>query len=157
MGCLSGMVTFAVSVQQYAAGENARGTRYWHERWILGFAQWPLLAWVIAGYGALSILRIRTFLEHRASTIVAHRTAIVNDRGPLAWVFLNNNFHTVHHAHPRLPWYELPSYYDKHKDHFDKLCAHYFYKNYANVFSHYFWRSKDPVPHPLLSTKKMKV
>jgi len=122
--------------------------------WILMVAQWPLFAWLIAAYGALSILRIRTFLEHRASARVAHRTAIVNDRGPLAWVFLNNNFHTVHHAHPRLPWYELPNYYDKHNNHFNQLCNHYFYSSYANVFKLYFWRHKDPVPHPLIQAKR---
>jgi len=117
--------------------------------WIIGVAQWPLVAWVVAAYGALSILRIRTYLEHRASDEVTHRTAIVNDRGPLAWLFLNNNFHAVHHTHPRLPWYELPNYYDRNKDFFDKLCDYYTYPSYLSVFLLYFWRQKDPVPHPL--------
>ncbi len=60
---------------------------------------------------ALSILRIRTFLEHQAHERAAARSVIIEDRGPLSILFLNNNFHAVHHANPRLPWYRLPAEY----------------------------------------------
>ena len=33
---------------------------------------------------------------------------IIEDRGPLSLLFLNNNYHVIHHIHPRVPWYKLP-------------------------------------------------
>ncbi len=117
--------------------------------WFIGVAQWSIAAWLLASYGALSILRIRTYLEHRANESVLARTAIVDDRHFLGWLFLFNNLHAVHHKHSRLPWYELPGYYEKHKTHFNNLNGHYFYSNYLQVFRQYFVRPKDPVPHPL--------
>ncbi len=119
--------------------------------WFIGVANWSIGAWLLAAYGALSLLRVRTFLEHKASPSVDSRTAIVNDRGPFAWIFLFNNLHTVHHKHPRLPWYLLPACYEKHQDYFDKLNNHYHYSSYWLVFKHYFFTAKDPVPHPLLT------
>ena len=41
---------------------------------------------------------------------------IIEDRGPLAILFLNNNFHAVHHANPRLAWYRLPAEYARRRD-----------------------------------------
>lgn len=118
--------------------------------WFIGVAQWGIGAWLLACYGAMSILRVRTYLEHQSNVRISKRTAIVNDRGPLGWLFLFNNLHTVHHQHPRLPWYKLPHYYDKHKEHFNELNGHYCYDSYGQVFRRYFLQAKDPVPHPLI-------
>ena len=46
--------------------------------------------------------KIRTFLEHQAHERARGRTVIIEDRGPLALLFLNNNLHVVHHVHPRV-------------------------------------------------------
>ncbi len=59
-------------------------------------------------YAALAVLKIRTFLEHQAHERARGRTVIIEDRGPLALMFLNNNLHVVHHMHPKVPWYRLP-------------------------------------------------
>ena len=42
---------------------------------------------------------------------VGGRTARIEDRGPLAFLFLNNNLHAVHHMHPTAQWYRLPALY----------------------------------------------
>ena len=57
-----------------------------------------LRVWVylISCYFAISILKIRTFLEHRAHGDAIARTVIIDDKGPLAFLFLNNNRHAVH-------------------------------------------------------------
>ena len=60
----------------------------------------PLWAYGVAVYLGLALLRIRTFLEHQAHEQVRARSVIIEDRGPLALLFLNNNLHAVHHAHP---------------------------------------------------------
>jgi fatty acid desaturase len=109
----------------------------------------PLWQYLIACYGALSILKIRTFLEHQAHEKTRGRTVIIEDRGLLAFLFLNNNLHVVHHMHPRVPWYRLPALYRAHAARYLACNAGYRYRSYAQVFARHFWRAKDPVPHPL--------
>ena len=110
----------------------------------------PLWAVVLGTYLGLSILKIRTFLEHQAHEMTRGRTVIVEDRGPLAWLFLNNNYHVVHHMHPRVPWYKLPALYHARSARFLACNAGYRYRSYGEVFARHFLRAKDPVPHPLM-------
>ena len=109
----------------------------------------PVWAYLIAAYMGLSLLKIRTFLEHRAHDKVRARTVIIEDRGPLAFLFLNNNLHVVHHMHPGVPWYRLPALYSAGKTRYLARNESYIYRSYGEVFRRYFWRAKDPVPHPL--------
>jgi fatty acid desaturase len=116
--------------------------------WVAGSAM-PVWAFALATYAALSILKIRTFLEHRAHADAHGRTVVIEDRGPLALIFLNNNFHIVHHMHAQVPWYALPALYRENRARFLSRNDGYRYASYAEVFRSYFWRAKDPVPHPL--------
>lgn len=110
----------------------------------------PVWAYVAGAYFAMSILKIRTFLEHRAHEKHPGRTVIIEDRGPLAFLFLNNNYHSVHHTFPKLPWYRLPALYAERKAQFLKRNHGYRYSSYLEVLKRYFLRSKDQVPHPLM-------
>ena len=109
----------------------------------------PLWLYALAAYGALSILKIRTFLEHQAHVHTAARSAIVEDRGLLAFLFLNNNLHVVHHMHPDVPWYALPRLYAANRDRYLGRNGHYRYRSYGEVVARYLWRRKEPVAHPL--------
>jgi fatty acid desaturase len=109
----------------------------------------PLWAYLIAAYAAMGILRIRTFLEHRAHDKARGRTVVIEDRGLLAFLFLNNNLHVVHHMNPRAPWYALPGLYRAGRQRYLACNEGYRYRSYADVFRRYFLRAKDPVPHPL--------
>jgi fatty acid desaturase len=108
----------------------------------------PIWAWLVACYVGLSLLKIRTFLEHQAHERVRGRTVVIEDRGPLAWLFLNNNYHVVHHMHPRVPWYRLPGLYAANRERYLARNEGYAYRSYAEVFRRFFLRAKDPVPHP---------
>lgn len=112
----------------------------------------PMPGWAYAGaaYAALSVLKIRTFLEHQAHARARGRTVIIEDRGMLAFLFLNNNLHVVHHMHPRVAWYRLPKLYTANKDRYLRQNFGYRYASYAEVFARHFWRAKDPVAHPHL-------
>lgn len=105
--------------------------------------------YLLACYGALSMLRIRTFLEHQAHDRASGRTAIVEDRGLLGFLFLNNNLHVVHHMHPRVAWYRLWPLYRAHRARYIGRNGGYVFRSYGAVFAQYFWRAKDPVAHPL--------
>ena len=117
--------------------------------WMVALGQMPLWAWALSVYAALAILKIRTFLEHRAHEAARGRTVIVEDRGPLAWLFLNNNLHVVHHMHAMVPWYRLPQLYYAHRDRYLSRNEGYRYGSYAEIFARHLLRAKDPVPHPL--------
>lgn len=117
--------------------------------WMARVGQMPVWAFLLSSYAALSVLKIRTFLEHRAHETAQARTVIIEDRGLLALIFLNNNFHVVHHMHAMVPWYRLPALYRQNRDRYLSRNGGYRYGSYAEVFRRYFWRAKDPVPHPL--------
>lgn len=117
--------------------------------WIVWVSPLPIWSYVLAAYLALGLLKIRTFLEHQAHEKVRGRTVIIEDRGLLAFLFLNNNLHVVHHMHPRVAWYDLPAVYKAGRDRFQSVNGGYVYGSYREVFYRFFWRSKDPVVHPL--------
>jgi fatty acid desaturase len=122
--------------------------------WLVLFGTMPVWAYLLAVYFAFALLRIRTFLEHRAHATCRARTVVIEDRGPLSLLFLNNNFHVVHHMHPAVPWYDLPSLYAARKAHFLRRNDGYVYRSYATIFQQYLWRAKDPVPHPVWPVKR---
>jgi fatty acid desaturase len=117
--------------------------------WVVVVSPMPVWAYLLAVHIALGLLKIRTFLEHRAHEKARGRTVVVEDRGPLAFLFLNNNFHVVHHMHPRVAWYRLPALYRARADHYLARNDGYRYASYAEVFRRHFLQTKDPVPHPL--------
>ncbi|MFT7595187.1 MAG: fatty acid desaturase [Paracoccaceae bacterium] len=117
--------------------------------WIVSLSAMPIWVYIIAAYFGLGLVKIRTFLEHRADANVRGRTVIIEDRGPLAFLFLNNNLHVVHHMNPKAAWYQLPGLYRAGKARYLACNDGYVFRSYAEVFARYFLRSKDPVPHPL--------
>lgn len=117
--------------------------------WLLAMGQMPLWAYVLSAYLGFSLLKIRTFLEHRAHEAFRARTVIIEDRGPLALLFLNNNLHVVHHMHPQVPWYRLPALYRANREHYQRRNDGYVYRSYAQIIGQYLFRAKDPVPHPI--------
>ncbi|WP_170586960.1 fatty acid desaturase [Ruegeria arenilitoris] len=117
--------------------------------WVVAQSAMPVWAFVLSAYLGLALVKIRTFLEHRAHEKSRARTVIVEDRGPLAFLFLNNNLHVVHHMNPAAPWYRLPALYRRGKERYLACNEAYVYRSYGQVFRQYFWRAKDPVEHPL--------
>ena len=117
--------------------------------WLATVGSMPGWAYLLGCWLALALLRIRTFLEHQAHERAGARSVIIEDRGPLALLFLNNNFHAVHHANPKLPWYRLPAEYARRRDWWLRRNDGYAYRSYAEVFRHYLVRRKDPVAHPI--------
>lgn len=117
--------------------------------WVEQFGQMPIGSFILSTYAAHSILKIRTFLEHRAHERPRARTAVIEDRGPFALLFLNNNLHVVHHMHPSVAWYKLPRLYRRHRAHYLSRNDTYLYQSYGEVFRRYFFQRKDPVSHPI--------
>ncbi len=117
--------------------------------WVYFATDMPIWAYLIAAHIGLGLLKIRTFLEHQAHERARGRTVIIEDRGPLAFLFLNNNLHVVHHMHPRVPWYRLPQLYRDNKSRYLDRNDGYRYRSYGEIFRKFLFRAKDPVSHPL--------
>ena len=113
------------------------------------WAPMPFWAYLVSAYAGFSILKIRTFLEHRAHERASGRTVVIEDKGPLALIFLNNNLHVVHHMHPKVAWYRLPKLFDENREKYLKRNDGYYYRSYAEIFARHFLKPKDPVPHPM--------
>ena len=158
IGPLVGQVAFMVSDWRAIRGGDRKVLAgwLWHGPalalvvlWMAALGQMPLWAFLLSTYAALSILKIRTFLEHQAHLRARGRTVIIEDRGLLALLFLNNNLHVVHHMHPKLPWYRLPKLYFGNRARYLACNDAYMFPSYAEVFRRYLFKAKDTVPHPL--------
>ncbi len=115
--------------------------------WAFGIPLWVYLLAVV--WPSLSLIAIRTFAEHRWHETPDGRTIVV-ERSPLAWLFLNNNLHIVHHRHPAAPWYALPRLYAERPEYWHDLNGGYVYRNYWQLFRAHALRMKEPVAHPAL-------
>ncbi|SAL25042.1 fatty acid desaturase [Caballeronia telluris] len=82
------------------------------------------------GYPALALGAIRSFHEHREAADPAART-VINEAGWF-WrlLFLNNNYHLVHHDLPHVPWFALPGIYAKARPAYLKRCNGFMYDGY---------------------------
>ncbi|UTS79852.1 fatty acid desaturase [Phaeobacter piscinae] len=119
--------------------------------WLVAQSALPFWAYLLAAYLGLAILKIRTFLEHRAHLDPAARTVIIERGGLLGFLFLNNHLHVVHHCHPGVPWHALPRLYRDRRGQFLARNDGYAYPSYGVVLRRYALRAKDPVAHPIWS------
>lgn len=109
----------------------------------------PLLVYLVPAYLGQSLLSIRTFAEHQWSERPDGRTIIV-ERSPLAWLFLNNNLHFVHHRLPNVAWYRLPGLFRERREEWLKGNGGYAYPGYFALLREFALRPKEPVVHPAL-------
>lgn len=117
--------------------------------WLWATNGMPVWAYLIGAYFGFGLLKIRTFLEHRAHDLARGRSVVVEDKGFFALLFLNNNYHSVHHCQPGLAWYKLPRQFVENRDQYLARNDGYFYSSYMQIFKQHFFHAKDPIPHPL--------
>jgi fatty acid desaturase len=99
-------------------------------------------------YPAQSLVMIRSYYEHRPAE--EHKQRIVlNEAG---WVFrllfLNNNFHLVHHDFPSLPWYLLPRVYHARRDAYIARSGGFYVRGYGELMRRYAFTPVDAPVHP---------
>ncbi len=162
LGILTGMSLWLASEARLIAKGTPGVLRSWMLNMlgilpVLIWIRWtgmPFWAYAISVFIGIGLLRIRTFLEHRAHDAFRARTVIIEDRGPLALLFLNNNYHAVHHMHPDVSWYKLPGLYRGNQAHYQRRNGGYVFGSYAEIIAKYLFKAKDPVPHPLWPVRK---
>jgi len=98
-------------------------------------------------YPASSLLMLRAYGEHVPEEDVDLRSAIVKSNWLMRLLYLNNNYHRVHHDYPEAAWYELPELYRREY----QLHTDHVYKGYRELFNLYGVRQRFPVAHPFLA------
>ncbi len=115
--------------------------------WAMGIPLWLYVLGVC--WPGLALIAIRTFAEHRWHETPEGRTIIV-EHSPLAWLFLYNNLHIVHHKLPSAPWYSLPGLYRERRAEWQALNGGYVFPNYLALWRRWGLSVKEPVVHPVL-------
>lgn len=116
--------------------------------WASGLSLWQYM--LFAAYPGISLIMIRSFIEHRAHAAPKMRTAVV-EAGPFfSLLFLNNNLHRVHHERPGAAWYLLPAMYRDERARYLAENGGYLVHGYSEVVRRWLLRPRLPVVHPLL-------
>jgi fatty acid desaturase len=99
-------------------------------------------------YPALAITKIRSFLEHRAADDPLARSAITETSLPWRLLFLNLNYHSVHHDLPGVPWYGLRKVWLRDKSHYAERNQGFVVKGYREWWRNYRFHPVDVTVHP---------
>jgi len=112
--------------------------------WLVSF---PILLYIFGvAYPATSLLMLRAFGEHLPEENIDHRSAIIKSNLIMQLLYLNNNFHRVHHDHPEVAWYHLPQLYrQQYAEH-----TKHVYPGYFSLIRQFGLKQRFPVEHPFL-------
>lgn len=120
--------------------------------WASGMDLWFYV--LMAAYPGVSLIMVRSFIEHRAAEHAVQRTAIVDAGWFWRLLFLNNNFHWVHHRYPAVAWYLIPERWLAERDAVLERNGRYYLPGYAAVAWRWLFRSREPVIHPYLRRRE---
>ena len=97
-----------------------------------GMSAW---LYVFISYFMLSLAFMRSFYEHRPAANAMHRI-VINEAGwPWRLLYLNNNFHAVHHERPGLAWYAIPAAYRQERERYLQENGNFFFPGYLRLFT----------------------
>lgn len=99
-------------------------------------------------YPALSLAMVRSYYEHRAADDCKHRIVINEAAWPMRMLFLNNNYHLVHHDLPSLPWYLLPEVYWADRDAYIARSGGFRVGGYLELARRFSFKAVDAPLHP---------
>ena len=120
------------------------GLFYWMT--LHGFS--PLWFVLAVSYPALMLTKVRSFYEHRAEEEPLARS--VNNEAALPWrlLFLNLNYHSVHHDLPGLPWYGLRKVYLLYRDGYHQRNHGFRVAGYGELITRFWRKSVEVNAHP---------
>ncbi len=158
IGPIISMTTFW-SQEAARAGTDARCRHIWlwHAAGVAGVLSWTWgvchisLAkyFFLVVYPSVSLTHLRSFAEHRADDHSQLRTNVVEAHPFWALLFLNNNLHVAHHAHPHVPWYELPRLWRDIRG--SGIGVGRIFRGYGEVVREYLFHPFITAEHPLAS------
>ena len=124
--------------------------------WIVAVCEMPVWQYLVFfAWPGLSLTLLRSFLEHRPAAARSQRTAIVEGTALTRLLFLNNNYHTLHHEQPATPWYKLPKIYQRERDRILAANGGYLYRDYGEITRRFLLKCKDHPIHPISSKSQI--
>lgn len=108
----------------------------------------PLYFVAVVSYPALALTKVRSFFEHRAADDPLARS-VINEAG-LPWrvLFLNLNYHSVHHDLPGVPWYGLRKLYLLEKEGYRQRNHGFLVRGYGEWLRRFLFRAVEVNTHP---------
>ena len=122
------------------------------EAWA-GVPAWYYL--LLVAYPSLSLAMVRSYYEHRAADDCKHRIVINEAAWPMRLLYLNNNYHLVHHDLPGLPWYLLARVYRADRDAYLARCGGFHIPGYVDLMRRFGFTPVDAPVHPLRQDHKV--
>ncbi len=117
--------------------------------WVVGVCGMSFWQYVVfIAWPGLSFTLLRSYTEHRPSENLNQRTIIIEGSRLTRLLFLNNNFHHVHHKDPGLAWYELGSRYNQTREQVLEENGGFYYRSYFDLFRRYLVKPKDEPVYP---------
>ena len=113
-----------------------------------GMSPWTYVLGV--SYPCLGLAFMRSFYEHRPAVLPAHRIVVNEAAWPWRLLYLNNNYHAVHHAQPNLPWYAIPKAYWAQRDAIVAGTGGFLVPGYGDLFVRHAF---SPIDHPAQATR----
>ena len=99
--------------------------------WIVGVCGMPPVVYLLAfAWPGTSLMLVRSFVEHRYDADESRRSAMVDGCPLTRLLFLNNNYHWLHHRYPALAWYRLPAAARGMRDEVLAANGHFWYRGY---------------------------
>lgn len=115
--------------------------------WVMGVGGMSFMEYLLLFiYPGTSLAMIRSFYEHRYEASADARSIVVEQSPFFQLLFLNNNFHVVHHDLPRLPWFKIDEHYRANRLHYRTLNRNFVVPSYGGLMWEYLFR---PVFHPV--------
>lgn len=91
---------------------------------------------------------VRPFIEHRYGDRPGERTAIIESNWFWSLLFLNNNYHAIHHRHPRLAWWRIPGYWRRHRAQVLRDNGDFHFSGYTDVARRWLFKPVFKPVHP---------
>ena len=109
--------------------------------------QFPIYAYIVSSYFALSIALVRSFYEHRPADAIEARTVINEAELPFRLLFLDNNYHVIHHDLPHAPWFMLKTIFKHNSRRYLEQNQSFYYRGYLQMVRQYRFKSIDSAIH----------
>ena len=118
--------------------------------WVISVCGLPLWQYVVLfAWPGLSMTLLRSYTEHRPVQNLEQRTIIIEGSWLTRLLYLNNNFHHVHHSEPGLAWYHVGKRYNEMREAVNEENGGFYFRNYFELLLKHLLRIKDSPAFPL--------
>lgn len=117
--------------------------------WVILVCKMPIWLYLLGFvYLGAALTRLRSYAEHRYADHHDERTAIVENSPVFGLLFLHNNLHVLHHQRPAVPWYRIPQFYRRDREHLVAINGGLVYDGYFDVARRFLLKRHDDPRHP---------